>query len=127
MKLKISDTIYDTLVKQFGVKFKAQYNSSPLVFERYLEVKDIITNKAHFALILDSKKVIKFCDKDEFIKSFIVFVETELRELDNRFNELQRIANEERFADENQLFFEHEEIGYKGAKYNALLKKFKSF
>ena len=125
--MKNSDAIYYTLVKQFGLKFKAQYNNSYIVFERYLHVKDVVTDQSHYALVLDQGKVIKFIDKDGFIVNFILYLEKELEGLDRQFKDLQRIEREERWHDENALFFEHEEIGHKMQKFSALLKKIESF
>lgn len=120
-----SDIIYDTLVKQFGIKFWAQYNNGYLMFEKYLQVTDMITNQTHFALLFDSQKLIKFRDADEFIKNFTLHIEEELKELDARFDVLQKMTAEGRLQDEYALFLEHEEIGHKGQKYNALLTRFK--
>ncbi|RYJ44289.1 hypothetical protein [Flavobacterium beibuense] len=121
-----SDSIYEVLVKLLGIKFKAQYNNSNIIFERFLQIKDMTTDQIHFALILDSQKFIKFRNRNEFIENFIVYLEAELKELDNQFEELQKNAREERWVDENALFLQHEEIGYNGKKLNSMIKKFKS-
>jgi hypothetical protein len=118
-----SESIYNELVNVFEIKFKAQFNNSSIEFEKFLRVRDMVSKKEDYLLSFNNKKSIRFENKLEFIDKFILILKSDLQDLENQYNALQKREREERSIDENAVFIEHETIGYNGNKLEKLLEK----
>jgi len=118
------ENIYKILSELIGFKFKAQVKNSGIEFKKIYQITNLETNAKYYSLIVNQEQI-NFKDKTEFIEKFIILLEKNINEFEQRFEELQRISND-RWVDENQLFLEHEEIGNNGFKQSKLLEKMKN-
>ncbi len=118
----MDNNTYEIVSKITSLKFKRQLDNSGIEFDRILQVKDLETNDEWYHLTIGDKGYIQFDDTLSFINEFIILLRKSLEELNNEFEELQRIAAESTFYDETQHYYEHERIGLEGSKQNKLLK-----
>ena len=118
------ENVYEILSELIGLKFKAQVKNSGIEFKKIYQIMDLETNEKYYSLIVNHIQI-DFKDKTEFLKKFIILLEKNINEFDQRFEELQRISND-KWIDKNYLFGEHEEIGNNGFKQSKLLEKMKN-
>lgn len=120
------EEIYEKLSLLFNIKFKAQLKDSPIVFDNFLQVRNVILeNENYVILFLKEKEILKFRDKKEFIYNFISFIDIKIAEFNEEFENLQ---NFERMSmgikyDENEVYMRHETIGHGIMKLNQIRDK----
>jgi hypothetical protein len=126
LKKPTHDEIYEKLSSLFNIKFKAQLKDSPIVFDNFLHVKNLITENENYVIVFHNEKsVLKFRDKNEFLTNFIDYIETKINEFQEEFEELNRF---ERMSmgikyDENEVYMRHESIGHGQYKLNQIREK----
>ena len=125
MTINYGENTYEILSELIDLKFKSQIKNSGIEFKRIYKITDLETNAEYFSLITNGEPI-NFKNRVDFLKKFIIYLENNINEFNERFEELQRTAND-RWVDENQLFIEHEEIGYYGSKQSKLLERIKRF
>jgi hypothetical protein len=125
------EVTYEKLSSIFKVKFKSQINNSPIQFERLLQIENLVTNENYYILeISETKHHIKFSDRNSLITEFLDYLEFRIIQNNNDFDNLQiketELARTGIRFDENQIYKEHESIGFLMEKLEQLKKKFLS-
>ncbi|WP_300977999.1 hypothetical protein [Flavobacterium sp.] len=129
-KLKDKPTheeIYEKLSSLFNIKFKVQLKGSPIVFDNFLQVKNVVLENENYVILFRSEKeILKFKDRNEFIANFISFMDIKIREFNEEFEDLQNFERRSMGIkyDENEVYMRHESIGYGTLKLNQLRNKF---
>ncbi|MEO6174401.1 MAG: hypothetical protein ABIP27_04530 [Flavobacterium circumlabens] len=120
------EEIYEKLSSLFNIKFKTQLKDSPIIFENFLQVKNVILEDENYVILFRSEKeILKFKDRNEFIANFISFIDMKIREFNCEFDDLQKF---ERMSmgikyDENEVYMRHESIGHGTMKLNQIRNK----
>lgn len=120
------EEIYEKLSSLFNIKFKAQLQNSPIFFKNFLQIKNVVRGNENFVILFESEKeILKFKDREEFINSFISFIDIKMNELNKEFEDLQ---NFERMSmgikyDENEIYMHHETIGHGTMKLDQIRNK----
>ncbi|KIX19889.1 hypothetical protein SY27_15260 [Flavobacterium sp. 316] len=120
------EEIYEKLSSLFNIKFKAQLKDSPIVFDNFLQIKNVVLENENYAILfLREKEILKFRDKKEFVDNFISFIDIKIGEFNREFENLQ---NFERMSmgikyDENEVYMRHETIGHGIMKLNQIRDK----
>lgn len=120
------EEIYEKLSSLFNIKFKAQLKDSPIVFDNFLQIKNVVLENENYAILfLREKEILKFRDKKEFVDNFISFIDIKIGEFNREFENLQ---NFERMLmgikyDENEVYIRHETIGHGIMKLNQIRDK----
>ncbi|KYG80920.1 hypothetical protein AWW67_08860 [Roseivirga seohaensis] len=125
MTPEYGEEIYEILSKLIGLKFKAQIKDSGIQLKKIYRITDLETRSEYYSIIIDNEHI-NFKSKAEFIKGFILLLEDNINEFHRRFEELQK-TRKNRWTDENQIFMEHDEIGYYSYKQSKLLNKMREF
>lgn len=113
--------VYEELSKLVGIKFKAQIKDSGIELKKLLSIKDLITKENYYYLILDETSI-KFKSCEDFIETFISYLDRNLKSLELRFNNLQG-ESKGRFVNKNTVFYENEYLGKFSYKQGILLKR----
>ena len=109
-KLKDKPTheeIYEKLSSLFNIKFKVQLKDSPIVFDNFLQVKNVVLENENYVILFRSEKeILKFKDRNEFIANFISFIDIKIREFNEEFEELQNFERRSMGIkyDENEVY-----------------------
>ena len=120
------EDIYEKLSSLFNLKFKAQLKDSPIVFDNFLQIKNVVLGNENFVILFESEKeILKFKDREEFINNFISFIDIKMNKLNKEFEDLQ---NFERMSmgikyDENEVYMRHETIGHGTMKLDQIRNK----
>ena len=120
------EEIYEKLSSLFNIKFKVQLKDSPIIFDNFLQVKNVVLENENYVILFQKEKeILKFNDKNEFIDSFVIFIDIKIRKYNEEFDDLQ---NFERRAmgikyDENEVYMRHESIGHGTMKLNQIRNK----
>ncbi|MBE0391217.1 hypothetical protein [Flavobacterium sp. PL002] len=128
-KLKDKPTheeIYEKLSSLLNIKFKVQLKDSPIVFENFLQVKDVVSENENYVILFRSEKeILKFKDRNEFIANFISFIDIRIREFNEEFEDLQNFESRSMGIkyDENEVYMRHESIGHGTFKLNQIRNK----
>lgn len=122
---KMHIEIYEKLSSMYSIKFKNQLKNSPIEFRGFFKFNNLITDEESFLIIFANHESIKFKNKSEFIKEFMNYIYCKILELERQFNELNNREYHGMKYDENDIFMQHEEIGYGQSKLNQILNKFK--
>jgi hypothetical protein len=129
IKLKEKPTheeIYEKLSSLFNIKFKTQLKDSPVIFDNFLQVKNVVLESGNYVILFQSEKeILKFKDRNEFIANFISYIDIKIREFNDEFEDLQKF---ERMSmgikyDENEVYMRHESIGHGTMKLNQIRNK----
>lgn len=121
------EKIYETLVSILGLKFKTQLKGTDIHFQNLYQMKNLITTEQDYLLIFDDRKTIRFSNKIDFLKQLISIVNLNINVLNEEFKELQQRERNDAIIDENEIFLQHEHIGYCGDRLSKLLNKLKDF
>ena len=128
-KLKDKPTheeIYEKLSSLFNIKFKVQLKDSPIVFDNFLQVKNVVLENENYVILFrNEKEILKFKDRNEFIDNFISFIDIKIREFNKEFEDLQNFERRSMGIkyDENEVYMRHESIGHGTLKLNQIRKK----
>lgn len=120
------EEIYEKLSSLFNIKFKTQLKDSPIVFDNFLQIRNVVLENENYAILfLREKEILKFRDKKEFVDNFISFIDIKIGEFNREFENLQ---NFERISmgikyDENEVYMRHETIGHGIIKLNQIRDK----
>ncbi|QDW20644.1 hypothetical protein [Flavobacterium sp. KBS0721] len=120
------EEIYEKLSSLFNIKFKAQLQNSPIFFKNFLQIKNVVLGNENYVILFESEKeILKFKDREEFINSFISFIDIKMSELNKEFEDLQ---NFEKMSmgikyDENEVYMRHETIGHGTMKLDQIRNK----
>lgn len=87
---------------------------------------DLVTQQEHYLLLLDDTSI-GFLGQKDFIDKFIAYLQEILNDLNEQFEDLNGRRANETFVDEYAIFLENEDIGCRGQKITALLKKMRGF
>ena len=129
IKLKEKPTheeIYEKLSSLFNIKFKTQLKDSPIVFDNFLQIKNVVLETENYVILFRSEKeILKFKYRNDFIDNFISFIDVKIKEFNDEFEDLQRF---ERMSmgikyDENEIYMRHENIGHGAMKLNQIRNK----
>lgn len=126
IKLKDKPTheeIYEKLSSLFNIKFKVQLKDSPIVFDNFLQVKNVVLEKQNYVILFQNEKeILKFKDRNEFIANFISFIDIKISEFNDEFEELQNFEKSSMGIkyDENEVYMRHENIGHGTMKLNQI-------
>ena len=118
--------IYEKLSSNNNLKFKAQLKDSPIVFDNFLQIKNVVLGNENYVILFKSEKeILKFKDREELINSFISFIDIKINEINKEFEDLQ---NFERMSmgikyDENEVYMRHETIGHGIMKLDQIRNK----
>jgi len=129
IKLKNKPTheeIYEKLSSLFNIKFKVQLKDSPIVFDNFLQVRNVVLENENYVILFRSEKeILKFKDRNEFIASFISFIDIKIREFNKEFEDLQNFESRSMGIkyDENEVYMRHESIGHGTMKLNQIRNK----
>ncbi|MBC5862840.1 hypothetical protein [Flavobacterium turcicum] len=126
-RMQTHEDIYEKVSSFFNIKFKAQLKDSPIEFENFLLVKNLITENENYVIcLLNRKEVLKFKDRDELIIKFIDYIDFRISEFQDKFEELNNfeISRSGIIYDENEVFILHENIGHGLYKLNQIKEKF---
>ncbi len=119
------ENIYLILTKIVKLNFKAQIKDSGIELKNIYHMTDLESKVEYYLLITNGESIV-FKGQSDFIKNFILYLESNLTDFDNQFEDLQKRANEF-VTDENAIFIEHEYIGSCGYKQSKLLEKIRKF
>jgi hypothetical protein len=128
-KLKDKPTheeIYEKLSSLFNIKFKVQLKDSPIVFDNFLQVKNVVLENENYVILFrNEKEILKFKDRNEFIDNFISFIDIKIREFNKEFEDLQNFERRSMGIkyDENEVYMRHESIGHGTLKLNQIRNK----
>lgn len=120
------EEIYETLSSLFNVKFKVQLKDSPIVFDNFLQVKNVVMKNENYVILFRSEKeILKFKDRNDFIDNFINFIDIKIKEFNEDFEELQNFERRSMGIkyDENEVYMRHESIGHGTMKLNQIRNK----
>ena len=115
-----------TISSIFNLKFKAQLNDSPIIFDNFLLIKNLITENENYVIVFQSEKeVLKFKDRNEFIINFIKLIDEKLYNLEKEFETLNEFVSNSMGIkyDENEVYLWHEHIGHNSFKLNQIRNK----
>lgn len=122
----IHEEIYEKISYLFKIKFKAKLNDSPIDFESFLQVKDVVSGSENYVISFRKEnEIVKFRNKEEFIISFVKFIDLKLSQFEDEFNELQEFESNSMGIkyDENEVYLRHEHIGYGSTKLDQIKKR----
>ncbi|WP_291149277.1 hypothetical protein [Flavobacterium sp. UBA7680] len=120
------EDIYEKLSSLFNLKFKAQLKDSPIVFDNFLQVKNVVLENENYVILFKSEKeILKFKNREEFINSFISFIDIKINEFNEEFEELQNFERRSMGIkyDENEVYVRHENIGHGIMKLDQIRNK----
>lgn len=120
------EEIYEKLSSLFNIKFKGQLKDSPIIFDNFLQVKNVVfENENYVILFRKENEILKFKDRNEFITNFISFIDNKIREFNEEFEDLQNIESRSMGIkyDENEVYNRHESIGHGTLKLNQIRNK----
>lgn len=122
---KQHNEIYEKLVSILGIKFKVQLNNSPIEFKKLFFVQNLIQGIEFYSLDLKNKSI-QFNSKDEFIFTFIKYLKSELKELEEEFEYLENLDQGINY-DENYVYERHEYIGHGSYKIQQIIDKLEKY
>lgn len=125
--LKRHEEIYEKISSLFGIKFKTQLRNSPVEFNSFYLVKNVINNKEFYSLGFSDKESIEFISKDDFIDAFINYLQSKIKAFEDEFEHLNNIDFDGFKYDENEMFMRHEHIGHGTEKLNQIIEKMKKY
>ncbi|GAA3733142.1 hypothetical protein GCM10022422_14790 [Flavobacterium ginsengisoli] len=120
------EDIYQKISSLFNIKFKSQLKDSPIVFDNFLQIKNVVLGNEYYVVLFETgNEILKFKNREEFIDNFISFIDVKIIELNNEFEDLQKF---ERMSmgikyDENEVYMRHEFIGHGTIKLNQIRNK----
>lgn len=120
------EEIYEKISSLFNLKFKAQLKDSPIIFDNFLQVKNVVLENENYVILFkNEKEILKFKNREEFINNFIHYIGIKINELNQEFEDLQ---NFERMSmgikyDENEVYMRHESIGHGITKFDQIRNK----
>ncbi|MFV8324221.1 hypothetical protein [Flavobacterium sp. LS2R12] len=120
------EEIYEKLSSLFNIKFKVQLKDSPIVFDNFLQVKNVVLENENYVILFrNEKEILKFKDRNEFINNFISFIDIKIREFNEEFEDLQNFERRSMGIkyDENEVYMRHESIGHGTLKLNQIRNK----
>lgn len=120
------EEIYEKLSALFNIKFKAQLKDSPITFDNFLMVRNLILEEEHFVILFkNEKEILKFRNREEFIQNFINFLDIKIKQFDDEFEDLQKFESMSMGIkyDENEVYMRHESIGHGSLKINQIKAK----
>lgn len=120
------EEIYEKLSSLFNIKFKVQLKDSPIVFDNFLQVKNVVLENENYVILFrNEKEILKFKDRNEFINNFISFIDIKIREFNEEFEDLQNFERRSMGIkyDENEVYIRHESIGHGTLKLNQIRNK----
>jgi hypothetical protein len=84
-----------------------------------------LKNENYVILFQSEKEILKFKDRNEFIASFISFIDIKIREFNKEFEDLQNFESRSMGIkyDENEVYLRHENIGHDTMKLNQIRNK----
>lgn len=127
MKQKPShEEIYEKLSSLFNLKFKAQLKDSPIEFDNFLLVKNVVLENENYVILFrNHNDILKFRNREEFITSFINFIDIQIKQFEEEFIELQKFESRSMGIkyDENEVYMRHERIGHGTNKLNQIREK----
>lgn len=120
------EEIYEKLSSLFNLKFKAQLKDSPIEFDNFLLVKNVILENENYVILFrKEKEILKFRNRDEFLSSFISFIDIKINQFEEEFKDLQKFESMSMGIkyDENEVYMRHESIGHGTTKLNQIREK----
>lgn len=120
------EEIYEKLSSLFNIKFKIQLKDSPIIFDNFLQIKNVVLENENYVILFrNDTEILKFKDKNEFIINFINFIDIKISEFEKEFEELQNFESRSMGIkyDENEVYMRHENIGHGTMKLNQIRNK----
>lgn len=120
------EEIYEKLSSLFNLKFKAQLKDSPIEFDNFLMVKNVVLENENYVILFRKENdILKFRNREEFITSFINFIDIKIKQFEEEFIELQKFESMSMGIkyDENEVYMRHESIGHGTIKLNQIREK----
>lgn len=120
------EEIYEKLSSLFNLKFKAQLKDSPIEFDNFLLIKNVVLENENYVILFRKENdVLKFRSREEFITSFINFIDIKIKQFEEEFIELQKFESRSMGIkyDENEVYMRHESIGHGTTKLNQIREK----
>lgn len=120
------EEIYEKLSSLFNLKFKVQLKDSPIEFDNFLLVKNVVLENENYVILFrKEKEILKFRNRDEFVSSFISFIDIKINQFEEEFKDLQKFESMSMGIkyDENEVYMRHESIGHGTTKLNQIREK----
>jgi hypothetical protein len=105
---------------------KDQLKDSPIEFDNFLLVKNVILENENYVILFrKEKEILKFRNRDEFLSSFISFIDIKINQFEEEFKDLQKFESMSMGIkyDENEVYMRHESIGHGTSKLNQIREK----
>lgn len=120
------EEIYEKLSSLFNLKFKAQLKDSQIEFNNFLLAKNVVLENENYVILFrKEKEILKFRNRNEFLSSFISFIDIKINKFEEEFKDLQKFESMSMGIkyDENEVYMRHENIGHGTTKLNRIREK----
>jgi len=116
------NAVYLKIEEKLKLNLKSRIKGTGLVFEKFLSVNDIITNKNYYALIVNSK-ILFFDDLLHLITKLERVIKSEIKEINEQVESLQNHRATDLIIDKAAIHYELDELGNREDKLYKLLEQ----